>query len=284
MNHDSPDFSKTGYSILTSFVEQHELASLRACVDEIASLPPDPIMARPGNHLFPLRWNDAIVARLLNSSRRRAALQNALHSPDLQSPDLRWLSAYVSTKEPGTPALWWHQDWWCWDHPISFRRAPAQVALLCYLADTNDRCGALRVLPGSHRRNTPIHAILPEAHGHGANCVPEAHPAMRDADGQVTIEACAGDAVLIDYRLLHGTHANLSAGRRDCILLSFIPAWRDLPVEILAHLILHPALPGESEGQARGICGYDDLLPTFDGVPASLPINRVPPAQFHAAD
>jgi ectoine hydroxylase-related dioxygenase (phytanoyl-CoA dioxygenase family) len=113
--------------------------------------------------------------------------------------------------------------------------------------------------------------------------VPEAHPAMRDADGQITIEASAGDAVLIDYRLLHSTHANLSAARRDCVLLSFIPAWRDLPVEILAHLILHPALPDENESVARDVCGYDDLLPRFDGVPASVPINRVPPARFQAA-
>lgn len=275
----SSDFLQTGYDVLPAFIEEHELPFLCGGVEKIASRPPDPVMARPGNHLFPLRWDDSIVSRLLNSSRRRDMLQNVL-----QAPDLRWLSAYVSTKEARTPALWWHQDWWCWDHPVSFRRAPAQVAVLCYLSDTDDRSGALRVLPGSHCCSTPLHNILPEAHGHDVNSVPAAHPAMCDAHGQVTIEACAGDAVLIDYRLLHGTHANLSAARRDCILLSFIPAWRGLPVEVLAHLILHPALPGESEGVARGVCGYDDLLPRFDGVPASLPINRVPPAQFQTTD
>jgi hypothetical protein len=271
------DFLGQGYGVLPALVERDELASLRREVGRIASSAPDPVMARPGNHLFPLRWNDPIVARLLNSPRRRALLQGIL-----QASELRWLSAYVSTKDARTPALWWHQDWWCWDHPVSFRRAPAQVAVLCYLSDTDERNGALRVLPGSHCGATPLHRALPEAHGHDANAVPAAHPAMCDVDGQVTIEAKAGDAVLIDYRLLHGTHANMSAERRDCILLSFIPAWRDLPVEILAHLIMHPALPGESESPARAVCGYDDLLPRFDGVPGSLPINRVPPPSFKA--
>jgi hypothetical protein len=266
-----------GYEMLPAFVEPHELASLRYDVDQTASSAPDPVMARPGNHLFPLRWNDPVVARLLNSARRRALLQNVL-----QASDLRWLSAYVSTKDGRTPVLWWHQDWWCWDHPVSFARAPAQVAVLCYLSDTDDRSGALRILPGSHCASTPLHGALPEAHGHDANAVLASHPAMSDVDGQVTIAARAGDAVLIDYRLLHGTHANMSADRRDCILLSFIPAWRDLPVEILAHLILHPALPGESEGAARAGCGYDDLLPSFDGVGKSLPINRMPPPSFKA--
>jgi hypothetical protein len=273
------DFLKEGYGVLPAFVAEHEFVPLRAEVGKIASLPPDPVMARPGNHLFPLRWSDPIVAQLLNSARRRALLQSVL-----RPSDLRWLSAYVSSKDERTPALWWHQDWWCWDHPVSFRCAPAQVAVLCYLSDTDERNGALRVLPGSHRASTPLHASLPEAHGLDANSVSVAHPAMREADGEVTIRVSAGDAVLIDYRLLHGTHANMSADRRDCILLSFIPAWRDLPVEILAHLILHPALPGELEGAARDVCGYDDLLPRFDGVPKSLPISRVPPAQFRAAD
>jgi phytanoyl-CoA dioxygenase PhyH len=271
------DVLTQGYGVLPAFAETHELAPLRDAVDAIASHAPDPVMARPGNHLFPLRWNDAVVARFLAPPRRRKLLQNIL-----RASDLRFLSAYISTKDPRTPALWWHQDWWAWDHPISFRRAPAQVALLCYLSDTSHESGALRVLPGSHVRSTGIHALLPEAHGADANDVGAAHPAMCDTDGQVTLEVKAGDAVLLDYRLLHGTHANLSARRRDCVLLSFIPGWRELPDDILAHLIMHPALPGATE-DTHG-CDYRDLIPAFDGVPASLPINRIPPAQFQAVD
>lgn len=275
----SSAFLQHGYGVMPSFVEGHELDLLRSMIDDIASSPPDPIMARPGNHLFPLRWDDVIVSRLLRSSRRRQLLQDLL-----EPPDLKWVSAYVSTKEPQTPALWWHQDWWCWDHPVSFRRAPAQIAVLCYTAETTARNGALRVLPGSHRKSTPLHMSLPEAHGSGANAISGSHPAMRDVDGQETIDVAPGDAVVIDYRLLHGTHANMSRERRDCVLLSFMPAWRNLPPELRAHLILHPALPSESDHAARLESGYDDLLPGFDGAPVSLSINRTPPLAFVTVD
>ena len=81
-----------------------------------------------------------------------------------------------------------------------------------------------------------------------------------------------------------GTHANATDRRRGCILLSFIPDWTGLPAEVRAHLIAHPALPGEAEAEARASSGYDDLLPWFDGAPASLPVNRVPPAGFRVGE
>jgi ectoine hydroxylase-related dioxygenase (phytanoyl-CoA dioxygenase family) len=34
---------------------------------------------------------------------------------------------------------------------------------------------------------------------------------MADHLGQVTLEVRAGDAVVVDYRLLHGTQANVTA-------------------------------------------------------------------------
>jgi ectoine hydroxylase-related dioxygenase (phytanoyl-CoA dioxygenase family) len=198
----------------------------------------------------------------------------------LNSGDLKWISAYLSTKPPHSPVLWWHQDWWCWDHPISFYRTAPQVALLCYLTDTNKQNGALRTLPGSHHSSNTMHRVLPEPHGEIANALPTGHPALADLAEQITIDLQAGDAVVLDYRLLHGTHANDTPKRRDCILLSFIPTWNVLPREIKAHLILHPALPDETEAKYRSASCYDDILPRFEGSPASLSINRVPPETF----
>lgn len=81
--------------------------------------------------------------------------------------------------------------------------------------------------------------------------------------GQVTISLQAGDAVVIDYRLLHCTHGNTRPHRRDCILLNFAPSWRDLPDEVRAHLS-HPALP--MDGEVVPLSGWTArLLPNFDG-------------------
>jgi ectoine hydroxylase-related dioxygenase (phytanoyl-CoA dioxygenase family) len=45
------------------------------------------------------------------------------------------------------------------------------------------------------------------------------NPAMRNYPEQVTLKLQAGDAVAIDYRLLHGTHAN--AGTSGATLFFF---------------------------------------------------------------
>jgi hypothetical protein len=263
-----------GFALLEGFLAGDALDRVRREVASVLARPLPPGCERPHNTLAPLCWNDPPVATILGSEGRRAALWDVL-----AADDLRWISAYVSVKEPRSAALWWHQDWWCWDHPVSYRPAASQVAVLCYLSDTSSRTGALRVLPGTHCRSVPLHAALPEAHALEAARLSPRHPAMRDHPEQVTLEVRAGDAVVLDYRLLHGTHPNLGAERRDSVLLSFTPSWRGLPEDVRAHLIRHPALPAGPEratpGDWRG-----ELLPTHDGTPRDLRLNRTAPAAF----
>jgi ectoine hydroxylase-related dioxygenase (phytanoyl-CoA dioxygenase family) len=268
-----------GYAVLERFLGPAALAVLRAEADAAVRRPPVAGCERPHNRLVPLRWSDRAVDTVLADGGRRAAIAGALGARDL-----RWISGYISVKEARTGALWWHQDWWCWDHPVSLRPAAAQVALLCYLGDTSERSGALRVLPGSHHRSVGLHAVLPEAHAAAAaaaaegEALPSGHAALSDQPGQVTLGVKAGDAVVLDYRLLHGTHANASGERRDCVLLSFTPDWRGLPADVRAHLVQHLAQPAAGE---RAVSSWAaELLPRFDGARADLPLNRAAPARF----
>jgi hypothetical protein len=267
-------FLRDGFLVLERFLGQEEIRALGADVEAVLAAPLPPGCERPHNTLAPLRWNDQISQQLLRSDVRRDALSEAVGARDL-----RWISAYVSAKQAHSAALWWHQDWWCWDHPISYRAEAAQVAVLCYLTDTTSKNGALRVLPGTHHRSVALHATLPEAHTHEAGDLDGAHVAMRDHPDQVTLELEAGDAVVIDYRLLHSTHPNEKDERRDCLLMSFAPSWRDLPSDLRAHLIRHPALPSEAE-RASGSSDALMLLPTFDGTPRDLDLNRIAPSEF----
>jgi ectoine hydroxylase-related dioxygenase (phytanoyl-CoA dioxygenase family) len=154
--------------------------------------------------------------------------------------------------------------------------------MLCYLADTNAHNGGLRVLPGSHLRSAPIHASLPEAHSQAAENLVAGHVAMMDLPDQKTLCMRAGDAVDIDYRLLHGTHGNASGVRRDCILLSFTPSWWQLPDDIKAHLIDHPAQPSNEVSQIPARISH--LIPTFNGERRSLALNRNAPPEFAISD
>ena len=77
--------------------------------------------------------------------------------------DPRFSSGYIISKPPGGPPLFWHQDWWGWDDPLSYTDAVAQVFLFYYLTDTTRENGCLRVVPGSHRRRHQLHDA-PAAH------------------------------------------------------------------------------------------------------------------------
>jgi hypothetical protein len=244
-----PALRSDGFALLPELVGTAELRDLRADVDRALAQPLPPGCRRPHNTLAPLRWDSPLVARMLADDRRVRAIAGAAGASDL-----RWISGYVSVKDPRSEGLEWHQDWWCWDHSVSFRPDAPQVALLCYLSPTSALNAALRVVPGSH---------------HG----------VRPVGGAKTLALEAGDTVLIDYRVLHGTHPNRGAVRRDCLILNFAPAWRFLPSDVRAHLIRHPALPGA--GEAGGRPRYPrGLLPDFAGEPRDLPLSRVPPASF----
>jgi hypothetical protein len=190
-------FAEDGFAVLGNFLAQDELPTVRALVNSFLATPLPTTCARPHNTLCPLRWNDSLVQFLLTCGRRIQHLSEVV-----DAHDLRWISGYISSKEPHSPPLWWHQDWWCWDHEVSYHRAATQVAVLCYLDDMSEHFGALRVLPGSHLKSTPLHRILPEAHGKMAGDLEAGHLAFSDAVGQITPRVNPGDAVALDYAFL----------------------------------------------------------------------------------
>jgi hypothetical protein len=264
-----------GFASLPAFAGAVEVAELRAAVTARLDGSQEGACERPHNTLLPLRWDDPIVRLVLEDDARIAAIRKAAGATDL-----RWISGYISSKEACTPPLWWHQDWWCWDHAVSFRAAAPQIALLLYLTDTSATNGALRILPGSHLRSAPIHALLPEAHSSDAEGLDSAHPALNELPGQQTLSLQAGDAVILDYRLLHGTHANESTTRRDALLLTFTPSWRSLPDDVRGYLIDQPSLPLQEERPPTSDSWQAQLLPCFQGPRSILRLNRNAPSNF----
>lgn len=271
-------FARDGFAVLDRFLEQGEVAQLQNDVESLVLAGRDGGCTRPHNTLLPLRWNDRAVELILDSQRRNKTLCDVVGADDL-----RWISGYISIKEARSAALSWHQDWWCWDHPVTYRRPAPQIAVLCYLGATDTGHGAIRVLPGSHMRSTPLHGVLPEAHAKPSVGLEPDHLAMSDDPRQVTLRARPGDAVVLDYRLLHGTHENASEARRDCILLSFTPSWRGLPRDVRAHLISHPAQPTDDESPPVSVWRAG-ILPSYRGARRSLQLNRMPPSAFEIAN
>ena len=154
----------------------------------------------------------------------------------MELEDTRYSSGYIISKPPGGPPLFWHQDWWAWRHPISGTDRVAQIALFVYLTDTRRENGCLRVIPGSHRRAHPLHDVI-DAHDPALATVENPDdPAFSSHPDEVDVPVAAGDVVVADARLVHGTHPNESAEERMNITLWWHPRYAELPPEIRARL------------------------------------------------
>ncbi len=169
-------------------------------------------------------------ARLIGHAAARQVLN------DLAFADPRFSSGYLISKPPAGPPLFWHQDWWGWDDPISYTDEIAQVFFMYYLTDTSPENGCLRVLPGSHRRRHALHDA-DEAHNEGLSRVDDPnHPLYGEIEGEVPVSVKAGDLVIGDARLLHSAYANRSDQERSLITLWFHPNFQALPAGMRARI------------------------------------------------
>lgn len=112
-----------------------------------------------------------------------------------------------------------------------------------------------------------------------SDTISEEHDSIKPHRNQQALEMQSGDAAVIDYRLLHGTEANETACRRDCVILNFTPHWNHLPPDIQAHLASHMAQPDEKE-QPFIDSGQSKILPSYSGERVFLNINRLAPPFF----
>src|SRR3546814_12106298 len=54
----------------------------------------------------------------------------------LGASDPRWTGGFLISKPAGGPPLFWHQDWWGWTEPESYKARPQQWFAMIYLTDT----------------------------------------------------------------------------------------------------------------------------------------------------
>ena len=134
------------------------------------------------------------------------------------------------TKDPGEPALYWHQDWMQWNDPLSCSPWPQIIFVSYYLSDTSRENGCLKVIPGTHHKRIPLHDDMVPAHEQGGARFyrrrPPDHVQRSTPPTQVDVCVKAGDLVLADARVLHSAYRNQTDERRTLVL-----AWHRRPEE-----------------------------------------------------
>ena len=153
---------------------------------------------------------------------------------ELGASDPRWTGGYLISKPAGGPPLFWHQDWWAWDDPVSYQPQSAQLFVMIYLTATRRENGCLRVIPGSHLRLHPLHAIA-EAHSKALAAYEDPdHAAYASHEDEVAVTSQPGDLLIGDSRLIHGAYTNASGAERPLITLWYAPGYSTLPAPIRA--------------------------------------------------
>lgn len=144
--------------------------------------------------------------------------------------DSKFSRAYLISKPPHSPRLFWHQDCTMWSgEPRAYSLISPQLFAMFYLTDTSPENGCLRVIPGSHRKRHRLHDELGVAHtDHSRSMADPSSPMYSTAEGEIDVPAKAGDLVLGDGRALHASHGNDSDDERTVITIWYHPMFSQL--------------------------------------------------------
>lgn len=192
----------------------------------------------------------------------------------------KFRSGYVISKPPHSPRLFWHHDYDNWEDSGCFDETPQQLFLMYYLVDTTATNGCLRVIPGTHRHDNPLHAELEEAHSQRLRAALDPdRPAFSTRPDEMDVPVKAGDLLIGDSRLLHATHSNQSDDFRTVITLWYIPDMQTLS-EPLQAAYAHTNMQLSEEWQAWPAAAKEKLnplWPRYEGAARPLPGSRARP-------
>ena len=124
-------------------------------------------------------------------------------------------------------------------------------------------------MPGSHLNHHPLHDILPNAHEPEVQSLENLDSPIfsgENVEGAINVPMKAGDLLLGDSRILHGTHPNDSDERRTCITIWYLSRFAELPEHIRVGFANEWA--GESGAVADGIDPeglLEPLIPRTEG-------------------
>jgi len=261
-----------GYCLYPQILDRAMLHELRRVTDELLALQTEDERRRfryQGSNIN-IAFQHPVFGRLFSWPPALAVLAELGYSRP------KWGSAFLLSKPPHAPPLYWHQDWAAWGDPVSAAPEPAQLFLMYYLADTSPENGCLRVIPGSHRRRLAFHDQLPEAHEDATYFADPDSPIFQRHPDEVDVPVKAGDLVIGDARVLHAAHANRSDQRRTLLTLWYYPAFEELPEPIQARFGRREPVPPEAWGDPDVAARMEPLIACYLGSAAPAAWKRTP--------
>lgn len=139
----------------------------------------------------------------------------------MRSSSAQFFHDHVLVKEPGTPKLTpWHQD-----APYYFVEGEQTISLWIPLDPV--KAASLRLIAGSHRWDRLVRPVSwadnSDFYTSDQDWIPVPDPDENPSENRVLEwEMSPGDAVLFDFRTVHGARGNLSDTRRRALSLRWL--------------------------------------------------------------
>ncbi len=206
LTQDQRDFyADNGFIHVEAMFTPSECAALRAEIHALADRlgNPDATWASVKNadtkitHCHDVQFESAAITRLLTDPRFTGVAQGLI-GPNIQ---LHHSKMFIKPPENGSPFPM-HQDYHYFPHA-----GQSMTAAIIHFDDAPIEKGCLRVVPGSHKLG-PLDPVGEDRHLPGY--------AIDDA---LPIPAKAGDVILFNYLLIHGSGLNLSTEARTTLLI-----------------------------------------------------------------
>ena len=271
MNNQKASFQDQGFCTFPDVLDHESINKLSNLVNEL--------LAAQSREHFEAQKSTGSMLNVLDDERFADLIANpkaleCLSQLGFDNP--KWSSGFIISKPGSSPALFWHQDWWGWNHASSYEPACQMAFLMYYLIDTHKENGCLRLIPKSHIKRHALHDELTAPHAEYRRMQNPDHPAYKHAEGEVDVEVKAGDLIFGDARLLHAAHTNQTDQRRTVVTLWFFPDFENLPEQIKASINptgRHGWPQNWSTNQLRKI---EKLQPDYQGNVNPIEWNRIP--------
>ncbi len=260
LRHEREALIEEGFCVVPNVLDGEFVALLNREITRLAmSVPPGDRARRRSQGVMLSAMAHPLLADLIAHPPALEALAA------MQFSDPTFTDGYIISKPPHSPRLFWHYDWFAWNHPSAYEADPLQVFFMYYLVDTRVANGCLRVLPGSHRTHHRIHDQIDNPHSQGLSSAEDlGDPAFSSQPDERDVPVRAGDLVIGDARLLHAAHANASDRWRPVITLWFQPAFSRLAPSIKAQMVKKTQpIPDDWPSSARRKVAA--LHPSYDG-------------------
>src|SRR3546814_11147268 len=109
---------------------------------------------------------------------------------------------------------------------------------MIYLTDTTRENGCLRVIPGSHRHDHPLHHLEAAHSAELQGFLNPDNPAFAAHPDEVAVPVTAGDVLVGDARLIHSAYGHATVHERPLLTLWYMPHWTTMSPGIPAPAML----------------------------------------------